>query len=292
MKNPFIDQDTDRKEIWEMLVNRDIEAFINQDWEMVKNDFHEEGFMGVDAGKSENINKWKLNFPNLEAYKTSWISQAKDFSNIEWAEDITEALHRVTVLQDIEINGDAALIHKKFVGSIKKANGENMPTDWYTLYRCRKIKKQWRIVGFTGYMPFFNTKVSDTIEVAKSLPKNAGQHETAGPYAPVLVVDPGKLIVISGQAAIDKKGNVIGETIEEQTAYTLDNCSIQLASAGCTLDDVFKVNVYITDLDNWPRFNAVYKNYFKDPKPVRTAVQTGLLMDLIVEVEMWAVKKI
>lgn len=291
IENPFLNVDKDREEIWEMIVRRDIDAFVKQDWELTKDDFHEDGFIGIDAGKSKNVDHWKLSFPTLEAYKLSWLKQAESFANIEWAEDISQALHRVTVLQDIDIIGDVALLHKKFFGSIKKTNGESVITDWQTLYQCRKINGQWKITGFTGYMPLLNNESTSLDSPIISLPENAGQHETAGPYAPVLVVDPGKLVVISGQAAIDKKGNVIGDTIEEQTAYTLDNCRIQLASAGCSLDDVFKVNVYVTDLDMWPRFNTVYKQYFNDPKPVRTALQTGLLMNLLVEIELWAVKK-
>lgn len=289
--NPFLHLDIDRKEIWDMVVYRDIEAFVNQNWEMTKNDFHEDGFMGIDAGKRYEVDSWKLTYPNLEAYKKDWLVQAKSFNTIQWAEDITEALHRVTILQDIEIIGDSALLHKKFSGAIKKADGTYMQTNWQTLYRCRKIKTQWKIVGFTGYMPFLQEETNNNDNPSITMPKSAGQHETAGPYSPVLIVDPGKLVVISGQAAIDRKGNVIGETMEEQAAYTLDNCSIQLASAGCTLEDVFKVNVYVKDLKEWSRFNEVYKKYFKDPKPVRTALQTGLLMNLLVEIELWAVKK-
>ena len=37
----------------------------------------------------------------------------------------------------------------------------------------------------------------------------------------------------------------------------MENCKSQLAQAGCSLDDVFKVNVYLTDLKDWPRFNEV-----------------------------------
>jgi len=70
----------------------------------------------------------------------------------------------------------------------------------------------------------------------------------------------------------------------------MENCKSQLAQAGCSLDDVFKVNVYLTDLKDWPRFNEVYKTFFNKPLPVRTAVGTDLLMDLVVEIEMWAVK--
>lgn len=122
-------------------------------------------------------------------------------------------------------------------------------------------------------------------------PVGANQHKTAGPYSPVLEITCSKLVVISGQAAIDMDGDVIGETIEEQTELTLQNCQKQLSSAGCTFDDVFKVNVYMTDLNLWPRFNEVYRKYFPGTMPVRTAVGTNLLMNLLVEIELWAVKE-
>jgi 2-iminobutanoate/2-iminopropanoate deaminase len=132
---------------------------------------------------------------------------------------------------------------------------------------------------------------SESEHSAKMVPPGASQHVTAGPYSPVLIVSPGQLVVISGQAAIDHAGNVVGETIEEQARLTLHNCRQQLATAGCTLADVFKVNVYLTDLAEWPRFNVVYREIMPEPRPVRTAVQAGLLMTLKVEIEMWAVKK-
>jgi len=124
----------------------------------------------------------------------------------------------------------------------------------------------------------------------KTLPKNASQHVTAGPYSPVLEVDATRLVVISGQVAIDPDGAVIGDTIEQQTQATLENCDRQLASASCTLADVFKVNVYLTDLSQWTRFNSVYEAMMPEPLPVRTAVQAILLPGFLVEIEMWAVK--
>jgi 2-iminobutanoate/2-iminopropanoate deaminase len=124
----------------------------------------------------------------------------------------------------------------------------------------------------------------------KTRPKDARQHVTAGPYSPVLEVDAARLVVISGQVAIDMDGAVVGETIEEQTRATLDNCAHQLASANCTLADVFKVNIYLTDLSQWTRFNAVYEAMMPEPLPVRTAVQAVLLPGFLVEIEMWAVK--
>ena len=121
-------------------------------------------------------------------------------------------------------------------------------------------------------------------------PEGARQHVTAGPYSPVLEVDAQRLVVISGQVAVDLDGRVIGCTIEEQTRATLGNCTDCLASAGCTLGDVFKVNIYLADLGHWARFNEIYEKVMPEPLPVRTAVQAILLPGYLVEIEMWAVK--
>jgi reactive intermediate/imine deaminase len=127
-------------------------------------------------------------------------------------------------------------------------------------------------------------------QTAIRVPEKALQHKTSGPYSPVLIIDAGRLVVISGQAAIDMEGEIRGETIEEQAAYTLDNCRKQLAAAGCDMDKVFKVTVYLKDITDWGKFNAVYVKYFQGATmPVRTAVQAGLLNTLLVEVECWAV---
>ncbi|MFK5974623.1 MAG: hypothetical protein QM485_15260 [Flavobacteriaceae bacterium] len=157
-KNPFLPNDTDRNYLWEMLVNRDIKAFVLQDWSMVANDFVSQGFMGIDAEKHDNVDKWQLKYPNLEAYKNEWLSQANDFSKIELTEDKEDAFHRVTEMQDIEIREDVALLHKKFTGSFKKKDGGEIPTDWQTLYRCQKVNGIWKITGFTGYIPLYLTK--------------------------------------------------------------------------------------------------------------------------------------
>ncbi len=125
---------------------------------------------------------------------------------------------------------------------------------------------------------------------SKRVPPGAIQHVTAGPYSPVLEIDAQKLVVLSGQVAVDLDGNVIGNTMEDQTEATLANCRRQLTSAGCDFRDVFKVNVYLKDLSEWPRFNAVYEKSMPTPLPVRTAIQAVLLEGYCVEIEMWAVK--
>jgi 2-iminobutanoate/2-iminopropanoate deaminase len=128
-------------------------------------------------------------------------------------------------------------------------------------------------------------------ETAKRVPAGAVQHKTAGPYSPVLEVQADRLVVISGQVALDLEGNTVGETIEEQTRQTLANCSRLLKSAGCTFEDVFKVNAFMTDLNDWNRFNAVYMEIMPEPRPVRTTVGVQLLRSFLIEIEMWAAKR-
>ena len=125
---------------------------------------------------------------------------------------------------------------------------------------------------------------------AKRLPEGATQHSTAGPYSPVLEVDANRLVVISGQVAMDPQGNVVGTSIEEQARYTLENCRLRLKSAGCDFSDVFKVNVFMADLSDWSRFNAVYSELMPSPRPVRTTVGAMLLNGFLIEIEMWAAK--
>ncbi len=290
MKNPFENLDPDRFEIWEMLVSRDIYAFVAADWQRVEDDFIEEGFMGIDGQRDTNPNHWSMGFPNLESYREEWLKQAKIFGETDWASDPIPALFALTTLDRIDIQGDSALAHKKFEGKIEKADGSCDHLQWQTFYRCRKDKGKWKIAGFIGYLPYPLGSQQEGVNTRKKVPAGASQHVTAGPYSPVLEIDPQRLVVISGQAALDHQGNVIGDTIEEQTVATLENCRKQLQSAGCDFSDVFKVNVFLTDLDLWPRFNTVYQEFFPDPKPVRTAVQTPLLMTFLVEIELWAVK--
>lgn len=289
-ENPFPVVESDRHAIWEMVVRRDIEAFLAADWAMVANDFMEENFMGIDAGGSSNPDSWKITFPDLASYRETWLKQAAEFGGAADTEDARSDLFGATTLRDIEIRGDSALLHKKFDGAVRKKDGTRVPLVWQTLYRCRKISGCWKIVGFTGYMPNPMKATGGLSPVAvKQLPDGASQHVTAGPYSPVLAIQPGKLVVISGQAAIDPEGKIVGESVEEQTRYTLENCGRQLGSAGASLKDVFKVNIFVADLADWSRINAIYQKIVPEPRPVRTAVQTGLLPGLKVEIEMWAV---
>lgn len=108
-----------------------------------------------------------------------------------------------------------------------------------------------------------------------------------GPYSPALRV--GDFVFVSGQGAIDPKTRkLVGETIEEQTRRTLENIKALLEAAGATLADCVKVTVHLADISLFDRFNAVYAEYFPDPKPTRTTVQSTLLPGMLVEIDVIA----
>lgn len=152
--NPFPSDDTDRRAIWDMLVPRDIDAFLAADWGMVADDFVEDEFIGIHGQHGADPDNWTLAFPTLDLYRDEWLAQAKDFATQEFAEDTRTAIFNATRLEEITINGDRALVHKKFDGGIKKADGTFDRMNWQTLYYCKRVGGRFLISGFTGYLPY------------------------------------------------------------------------------------------------------------------------------------------
>ncbi len=92
----------------------------------------------------------------------------------------------------------------------------------------------------------------------------------------------GDFIFVSGQEPLDPAtGQIVGETIEEQTAGVLENIKAILDAGGATLADVVKVSAHLSDLALFEHYNKVYATYFPDPKPTRTTVGSQLLGILI-----------
>jgi 2-iminobutanoate/2-iminopropanoate deaminase len=97
----------------------------------------------------------------------------------------------------------------------------------------------------------------------------------AGPYSPGIVAE-GRFLFVSGQGPL-VDGQVVAGTIEEETELTLYNVGIVLERAGATFADVVRCGVFLTDLDNFARMNAVYERVFPEPRPARTTVGTALI---------------
>lgn len=289
-KNPFDRAaDADRFALWEMLVERDIAAFAAGDWSAVADDFDAGRFSAVDGAGSLDPDLWALGFPDLEDYRRSWLEQSDRF-RADY-EDPAGVLREATTLRRIEVAGGRALAHKRFDRVAATRSGRRVALRWRTVYQCTRQSGRWRITGFVGYLPLESagaTRSGDVeVEVVQAPPSS--QHTTAGAYSPVLAVVAPRVVVISGQAALDGTGAVTSPDLDVQVADTLDSCARQLAAAGAGLADVFKVTVYLADIGDWAAFDAVYRARMPgSPLPVRTAVGVRLLPGLRIEIEMWA----
>jgi 2-iminobutanoate/2-iminopropanoate deaminase len=102
------------------------------------------------------------------------------------------------------------------------------------------------------------------------------------PYSPVFAS--GDLVYTAGQIGADANGTV-ADGIEAQTRQALENLRLCLEAAGCGLGDVMKVNAYLTDMENFSAYNAVYRETFSAPYPARTTVGAALAPGFLVEIE-------
>ena len=97
-----------------------------------------------------------------------------------------------------------------------------------------------------------------------------------GNFSPGILVD-GSLYV-SGMLGLDANGK-IPDTFEAEVQQSLNNIDGVLKAAGMSREDVVSVQVYLTDLNNFQRMNAVYAAHFKDPRPTRTTVGVAGLVN-------------
>ena len=151
--NPF-PHDPDRSEIWEILIRRDLEAFLDADWAQTDPDFHHQEFWAIDANFTANSDHWRLRFPDLATYRDFWLSAARDFQKDELVGiSKRDFAFQTDILRDIEINENRAVARKKFHGKATKKNREELRVNWQTIYFLKKVNGHWKISGFLGYLP-------------------------------------------------------------------------------------------------------------------------------------------
>ncbi len=102
----------------------------------------------------------------------------------------------------------------------------------------------------------------------------------------------GDFVFLTGQIPFKDGAPLVTGSIEEQTRAVLEDIKKTLAEADCTLADVVKAMVWLTDRADFPGFNTVYGEYFPDQPPARSAVVSDLLVDVRVEVEVVAYKPV
>ena len=112
-----------------------------------------------------------------------------------------------------------------------------------------------------------------------------------GPYSQAVWT--GNLLYCSGQTPIDPAtGKLVAGGISEQTSQAFNNLEAVLTEAGLTMDNVIKVNVYLTSMANFAGMNQVYQERFSMPYPARTTVAVAELpLNALVEIEFVAEKK-
>ncbi|EEH18860.1 hypothetical protein PABG_01179 [Paracoccidioides brasiliensis Pb03] len=91
----------------------------------------------------------------------------------------------------------------------------------------------------------------------------------AGPYSHAIRAN--GQVFLSGAIPADEKGNVIEGTVGEKTAQCCRNIAAVLAAAGTTVDRVVKVNVFLTDMNDFAEMNAEYEKFFTR-RPARSCV--------------------
>lgn len=112
-----------------------------------------------------------------------------------------------------------------------------------------------------------------------------------GPYSQAIKT--GKFLYVSGQLPIDPiTGNVVGNNIMLQTQQSLSNLRAIVMAAKMSLDDVVKVSVFLSDMNNFTAMNEVYATFFNTVFPARVCVEVARLpKDVLVEIEAVAFKE-
>ncbi|MGA2532064.1 MAG: RidA family protein [Candidatus Aminicenantales bacterium] len=106
-----------------------------------------------------------------------------------------------------------------------------------------------------------------------------------GPYSQGIVAN--GFVFVSGQIPIDPaSGELNTGTIEEQTRQVLKNLGAVLEAAGSSYENVVKATVFLQDMNDFGKMNAVYGEFIKPPHPARAAVQVARLpRDVKIEIE-------
>jgi 2-iminobutanoate/2-iminopropanoate deaminase len=106
-----------------------------------------------------------------------------------------------------------------------------------------------------------------------------------GPYSQA--IRSGSLVFTAGQVGIDPAtGELVEGGIEAQTRQVLSNLKSVLAAAGSGLDSVVKTTVFLRDMNDFAKMNAVYAEFFRENPPARSTIAVAALpKGALVEIE-------
>ena len=126
--------------------------------------------------------------------------------------------------------------------------------------------------------------------MAKTVIYSADAPEPIGPYSQA--IQAGNMLFISGQIAIQKSsGNILNSDIQVETKQVMENISHILNAAGLDFTHVVKSSIFLKDMNNFPKVNEIYGQYFQQQPPARETVEVSRLpKDVNVEISCIAVK--
>lgn len=121
--------------------------------------------------------------------------------------------------------------------------------------------------------------------MSRQIVHTANAPAAVGPYSQA--VRHGNLVFLSGQIGLDPgTGKMVAGGVAEQAHQVFRNLAAVCVAAGGGLDQLVKVNVYVTDLGNFATVNAIMAEHFAEPYPARATVEVaGLPLGAEVEVE-------
>jgi 2-iminobutanoate/2-iminopropanoate deaminase len=126
----------------------------------------------------------------------------------------------------------------------------------------------------------------------KEIIRTSKAPEPIGPYSQAIRAN--GFVFVSGQIPVRPDTGLVAEGgIEVQTHQVIRNLSAVLKAAGSGLNGVVKTTVFLSNLDDFAKFNQIYGEYFSEAKPARATVQAARLpKEVLVEVEAVAIADI
>lgn len=104
----------------------------------------------------------------------------------------------------------------------------------------------------------------------------AGAPAAVGPYSQGIATE--GLLFTAGQAALDpSSGALVEGGTEPETERVMANLTAVLDAAGCGWDDVVKTTIFLVDIDDFAKVNAIYGRFVSDPPPARSTVAVAAL---------------
>jgi 2-iminobutanoate/2-iminopropanoate deaminase len=126
--------------------------------------------------------------------------------------------------------------------------------------------------------------------MSKTVVYSAAAPAPIGPYSQA--IQSGNMLFVSGQIAIQQStGQMLTGNIEEETKQVMTNLDEILKAAGMDFTNVVKTSIFLKDMGNFPKVNAIYGEYFPSNPPARETVEVSRLpKDVNVEISCIAVK--